>query len=298
MSKNALNSNVSPISALINQTMNDADKADNRCAALVEAMFKAEVSFSLASIVNTFGKEGADRVTDIDTMLTLHSDDYRAYADRYDVLTHKDHKAKVKSLSRTEQDKNAFETQAVKAKLTAARMMFTRALTAVAYLREGQCTRFDKFNGSKSAYKVRIFDKEQADYILETLSVAEMIKRGDKTLRELTGKAKKTTGRAATAKNPVTAALADSSKALAAVLTGVNAKGVKPMTDFATEVETNLEATFTQLFGMKFFDGKKFDKNTFIEWIGATYGNDVSAAFKAPAAKKVAKPAAEDKKAA
>lgn len=271
------NTNHSALSTLINAAMNEATTSGNRSAALIVEMFNSELTFSKTAIYNVMRRAGAERTSAIDTIIGLVSDDFKALTNRYEVVTHKDHKAKLANDKAKEQ--NTFETQAILGKIKAARIMVTRAMSAVYFLRDRNCTvlKLKKF-GSSSSLLAKV-DHEDADVgaVTITVSVAEMIRNGDKLLSETMGKGKANTGRGATAKNPVAAALADSSKALAAVLTGVNSDKVKPITDYSDDVEQQLETTLKQLFAMKFSDGKNIDVKAANEWIKATYPSKVAA---------------------
>lgn len=280
------NANHSNLSTLINAAMNEATTSGNRSAALIVEMFASEMTFSKNAIINIMRKTGAERSAALDTLIGLVSDDFKALTNRYEVVTHKDHKAKLANDKAKEA--NSFEVQAINGKIKAARIMVSRAMSAVFYLRERNCTvlKLKKF-GSSSSLLAKV-DHEDADIgsVTITVSVAEMIRNGDKLLADATGKTKAATGRGSQAKNPVANAIADSSKALAAVLTGANSEKVKPITDFSNEVEQQLETTFRQLFAMKFLDGKTVDRKAVNEWI-----NDTFVAPAAPATK-------SDKKAA
>lgn len=291
-------SNISPIAALINGAMKDATTSGNRSAALIVAMFQSEATFSKSIILNAFQKEGADKTDMIDDLICIVSEDFMALRNQYDVMTHKDNKAKVRD-NHSAKERLAFETVAVLGKIKAARMMVTRALSAVYYLRDRDCTKLivNKI-GTGALVASIISDDEDMKGERTTLRIAStaLTAAGDKLLREHTGKAKNNTGRGATAKNPVASALADSSKALAAVLTGVNAtdKGPKALTDFSNDVEQQLEVTLKELFTMKFFDGKSFDVATFNEWTNSQFGFSMDKR----AVKNVAKNVKEQKAAA
>lgn len=275
-------SNTSAISALINGVMNEATSSGNRSAALVVEMFNSELTFSKAAILNVMRKQGAERTAAIDTVISLVSDDFKRIHAQYDVATHKDHKAKL--TTDRAREANAFEAGALLGKIKAARIMVTRAMSAVFYLRERECSKLSiKKFGAQSSLVANITDDE-GDAIKVTKSVAELIREGDKAVANATGKVK--AAAPATAKNPVAHALADSSKALAAALTGINAKETKPLTDFSDDVEAQMETTLAQLFKMKFFDGNKFDNVSFKEWMASQFKQEAKPV--APAANKKA----------
>lgn len=207
--------NVNPISAIIAGVLRDEATSLNRSAALIEHMFNSEATFSAFAIAAIIKMQGEDRTAAIDAMIKDASQEF--VGTLASLAAYKD----MKASDRTEADKNAMET--LNKQLRAARIMFTRAMYAVYGLRSGEHPALEikaskrktgslavEYLKERNGNKVKTVDKEQ--------TCSELIRIGEKALNDALGKTKKVT----TAKNPSASAnLADSSKALAAVLTGV-----------------------------------------------------------------------------
>lgn len=269
------NSQANAISALISGAMRDATVAGSRQAELVIAMFKNEVVYSADEILNIFRKTGGDKTDLIDTMLCAVSDEYAGIIETLAEL-----KAKGKAKNKTD----VFTVDSLNRKVRAARIMYDRALRSVYWLRIVGCRGAVMNKIGTGALKCKMPDKDsEGEYINEVHSGNHIFAQGDKELRAKLGKAKPE----AKAKNPAANVLADASKSLAAVLTGLNAKTIKPIDDLNDEQQANAEVIFTQLFRMKFADDKgKIDVKDVTAFI-----NELNNPKSAPAATKEAKAA-------
>lgn len=255
--------NTSPISAIIAGVMKDATTEGNRQADLSVAMFANEVTYSVDAILNTFSKDGSEKTETLDKWLEDASDDYGAVLDHMQAI--KDKPAK----DRTNAD--TFQLDSLNRKARAARMMFERALRSVYWLRVNGCKNVSSNKIGTGAMKAKMPDPEaKGEYINETYSCNTLANKGNDAIREKLGKA---TAKTTSARNPVANSIADASKSLAAVLTNLSNDGKrKPITDFSDAEEANLEATFRELFLMKFADDKgKVDFKAADEWIMETF---------------------------
>lgn len=267
---NATNpTNVSPVDSIINGVMRDATTADNRQAELTVAMFNAEVTYTAKIIIDTFNKEGAERTAAIDNLLCDASSEFDHVVGKLDHLKEHMKAAKKNDDTKTVQS-DAFQIEGLNKKARAARMMFTRALYSVLWLREKKCRTIATNKIGSGALLVKLTDPEDdTGSINEKVSCTQLAARGEKHFRDSSGKAKKPS---ASARNPAANVLADASKSLAAVLSSMASDGKrKPMSDFDDAVEHNMEATLKELFAMRFFDGDKLDRKSLNEWIDSTF---------------------------
>lgn len=262
MNPQATNLKNSPVSAIIAGVMRDATTEGNRQAELVVAMFGNEITYSTSNILHVFNATGRDKTARVDSLLANASDEFDAILDRL---------ATIKDLPKEDKRKAAYEADGLNRKARAARIMFERALKSVYWLRMAGCKAILTNKIGVGALKAKMPDQEsEGEYVNQMYTASELVNAGDKVLAKATGKEKEP--KEASAKNPAADSIANASKALSAVLTSIGKEGKrKPITDFDDKVSKQLEDTLHELFAMKFFDGNRFDKNTFAEWMAQEF---------------------------
>ncbi len=273
-------SNVSAMAAIIAGVLKDEATSQNRSASLIQIMFDAEVTYTPEYIAAIVRLTGEDRTAATDKALADIAPEFVGTKQALEALKSKDNK------DRTEADKNAIET--INKQLRAARIMFTRAMTAVYGLRTGETPALEvkaskrktgslavEYLKERSGDKIKTVDREQ--------TAAQLIAVGEKRLNDAIGKKAKPT----TARNPSTAAsLADSSKALAAVLTGVvNSKDPNKV-DLLTnnkELEGNALTIMASIIKLECADDKGIvDRDSLADLINRTLGTNFAVINKVP----------------
>lgn len=240
--------NVNPISAIIAGVLKDEATSLNRSAALIGIMFESEATYSAEAIAAVIRLQGEQRTEAIDAILKDVSPEFVGVLATLAAL--KD----VKASDRTETDKNNMET--LTKQLRAARIMFTRCMYAVYGLRKNDASEVVaskrkvgslavEYIKERKGDKIKTVDKEQ--------TCSELIRVGERMLNEALGKKKETVAR-----NPSAgASLADSSKALAATLTGVANSKDKAKFDLLTnnkELEANFKSILAGLIAIECTD--------------------------------------------
>lgn len=280
-------SNVSAMAAIIAGVLKDEATSQNRSASLIQIMFDNEVTYTPEYIAAIVRLTGEDRTAATDKALADIAPEFVGTKSTLEALKAKDNK------DRTETDKNAIET--INKQLRAARIMFTRAMTAVYGLRTGETPALEvKASKRKTGSLAVEYLKERTGDKIKTVdrehTAAQLIAIGEKRLNEALGKKAKA---ATTARNPSAAAsLADSSKALAAVLTGVvNSKDTKRF-DLLTEnkeLEANALAIVASIIKIECSDEKGvIDRDAVADLINRACGTQFVVNNKTPA-----KPAAK-----
>lgn len=245
-------SNVSVITSVIAGVMRDEQANLNRSSALIAYMFKQEATYAKEVIASIFRLDGSDRTTVIDNQLSEASPEFKGAKLALTALMEK------KAADRTETDKNAIES--TNKTLRAARIMYSRALAAVFGLRHHDAldvTASKRKVGSlmveylkeRTGDKVKTVDREE--------TCSRLISAGESAVAEFIGKKKESKK---SARNPSAAtSLADSSKALAATLTGVaNSKDANRF-DLLTnnkELDGNMRAILKALIAIECSDDK------------------------------------------
>lgn len=258
------------IAAIINGVMKDATTEGNRQAELSVAMFKNEVTYASDEILNVFRKEGADKTSMIDAMLSDASDDFRSVIDH--IASIKDKASKERTTA------DVFTLDGLNRKARAARIMFERSLKSVYWLRENGCKNIATNKIGTGALKAKMPDPEdEGEFINETYTCNHVANKGNDVIREKLGKKAPETK----ARNPQANVLADASKALAAIAPELNkpiqngkAQGAGAETVYdrlSDEASNNLEIIFKNVFAAKFFDGSVFDRKTLDSWIAETF---------------------------
>jgi hypothetical protein len=244
--------NTSVITAIIAGVMRDETQNLNRSSALIAFMFKNEASYAKEVIASIFRQKGSDRTDVIDNQLIEASPEFKGAKVQLAALT------AIKAADRTEADKNAMES--INKTMRAARIMYTRALAAVYGLRHHNAldvTASKRKTGSltveylksQEGNKTKTTDKEE--------TCSRLISAGEKALAEVVGIASKKAK--TTARNPAATSLADSSKALAATLTGVaNSKdaGKFDLLTNNSELDNNMRAIHKALIAIECSDEK------------------------------------------
>ncbi len=274
-------SNVSAMAAIIAGVLKDEATSQNRSASLIQIMFEAEVTYTPEYIAAIVRLTGEDRTAATDKALADIAPEFVGTKSTLEALKSKDNK------DRTETDKNAIET--INKQLRAARIMFTRAMTAVYGLRTGETPALEvKASKRKTGSLAVEYLKERTGDKIKTVdrehTAAQLIAIGEKRLNEALGKKAKA---ATTARNPSAAAsLADSSKALAAVLTGVvNSKDPNKV-DLLTnnkELEGNALTIMASIIKLECADDKGIvDRDSLADLINRTLGTNFAVINKVP----------------
>lgn len=264
------NTNNNPMSAIIAGVLKDEATSLNRSASLVALMFEAEATYSIDAIMSVMRLEGTERTTAIDKELSDISPEFVGTIKALDGLK------EIKSTDRTETQSNTIET--INKQLRAARMMFTRAQYAVYGLRINDASEVKssarkigslavEYIKERTGNKIKTVDKEQ--------TVSELIRVGETMIKEKLGKKS-----AAKAKNPTAGnSLADSSKALAATLTGVVNSNDPKRFDMITdnkELETNVNTILASVLKLECTDDKGvYDFDALSELVSKLIGKDI-----------------------
>lgn len=244
--------NTSVITAIIAGVMRDETQNLNRSSALIAFMFKNEASYAKEVIASIFRQKGSDRTDVIDNHLIDASPEFKGAKQQLTALT------AIKAADRTEADKNAMES--INKTMRAARIMYTRALAAVYGLRHNnalEVTASKRKTGSLSVEYLKevVGNKTKTTDREETCS--RLISAGEKALDEVIGTATKKAK--TTARNPAATSLADSSKALAATLTGVANSKDKGKFDLLTnnkDLDNNMRSILKALIAIECSDDK------------------------------------------
>lgn len=283
------NSQANAVDKIISDVMRGAKQDGRRQAELTIAMFNMEVTYSAEAILNVFRKEGKDKTEAMDKFIRGVSDSFVKAQDQIAFI-----KA-IKPKSRS--NREVFEYENLSSEIKAARAMFERALYGAYWLRvnNAKIIKLNTYGGKSVTVELPEYEKgtdgkakATGTYETKLLSCADITANGKGAVDRDTGK------RTATAKaeNPAgkvngngnkdasMRSLADSSKALTAVLSGD--AGKTPITDFDDTLRTQLNMALRQLFAMSFLDDRgTVDQHTLNKWIADNF----------PAQKREGKPA-------
>lgn len=252
--------------------MNDIATAGNRQAELSVAMYGDALMFSESNIIRLFSFSGSERTERVDSYLIDMSPDFSTAYFGNERLADK-----FKELgkgNRPKQDAFTFETN--NKKMRAARIMFLRALAgayAIRVMKARSATLATKVGNSVIRVSVPDVDNE-GDWETKTFSASSLANDGEKRLRELSGKAPKTNAKAADPRNHAANSLADSSKAMSAILSSIaSSNEVNKLSEANAELEGNFANIFERLFASMFTDNGKLDRSALNDWLNEHYPN-------------------------
>ncbi len=237
--------NQNPVSTIIAGVMRDATTEGNRQAALTEALFDDKANYTRDIILSIFRLSGQDHTEALDRRIRAQSEDFENAVDMLADL--KDKKANERT------DTENFQIEAITRKLRAARMMFKRALTSVFFAIDNNATKVTVAKAGNNQILKVVMPDDDGDPVGHKFTANAIATQGKKALDAALGK-----GKEHKARSPLSNSLADSSKALAAALTGLNGNGPVASVDLADDVQDNLDVAFAQLFRMHFADDKGY----------------------------------------
>lgn len=248
--------NTNQIETIIHNVMSNAANDGSRQAQLTLEFYHSEVSCSGDEIIRIMKTEKVERTAAIDKLMATFSDQYETRLKEYN-LKNELKKSSAGSIKR----KLELELQSETAAFRAARVMITRSLEACYILRDTELgvQNVSLSKAAKGSINVYMPDPDAEHEEGETPPVVSIRKSGNelattgkKAIRKTLGKDTVTSARKP---SPPATALADSSKALAAMLSS-DAMVSMPVVG---DVDENLTDIMDTLFIRNFADNGKID---------------------------------------